>query len=164
MSAAVAVETGTDLPVISGIAELTALVGTVLGTTPWTVIDQARVNAFADATDDHQWIHLDQVRAEKESPYGGTVAHGLLTLSLLPWLASRAFRVEGVSARFNYGMESVRFPAPLPVGRSVRGVFKLLGVEPRGEGRHLITIEATVEIEGGDRPVCVARMLAIYAG
>ena len=147
---------------IAGIPALIDRVGGVLGVSDWVAVEQARIDAFADATGDRQWIHVDPERAARESPYGTTIAHGYLTLSLLPFLASQAFAVDAVGARINYGLNRVRFPAPVPAGRRVRASFRLLSVEPQGERRFLVTVEATVELDGGDRPVCVAEMLAIY--
>lgn len=145
-----------------GTAALAARIGSVIGTSDWTLIDQPRIDAFADATGDRQWIHVDPERAARESPFGGTVAHGFLSLSLLPLLASRAYAVDRVRTRVNYGLNRVRFPTPVPAGRRVRAAFRLLALEPQGPGRHLVTVEATVELEGSDRPACVAEMLAVY--
>lgn len=147
---------------IAGLPALVALTGQELGVSDWVVVDQARIQAFADATGDHQWIHLDAARAATESPYKTTVAHGFLTLSLLPMLAAQAFKVEGVAATINYGLNRVRFPAPAPAGSRLRGRFRLLDVTDHGEGRHLATVEATVEVEGQARPACVAESLRIY--
>jgi acyl dehydratase len=152
----------TSLTPLAGMAALTANVGRLLGHSDWMVIDQARIDAFAEATGDHQWIHVDAERAARESPYGATIAHGFLTLSLLPALGAQAYAVEGVRGRINYGLNRVRFPAPVKAGSRLRGAFRLVGVEPQGAGRHLITVEATVEIEGGERPACIAEMLALY--
>lgn len=148
---------------IAGIPALTGRVGGTLGISDWLEIGQARIDAFADATGDHQWIHTDPERAARESPYGTTVAHGYLTLSLLPMLAAQAFAVDGVGTRINYGLNRVRFTAPVPAGSRVRATFRLTAAQPQGEGRFLLTIEATVETEGAPRPACVAEMLAVYA-
>ena len=147
---------------IAGLSALVALTGQELGVSDWVMVDQARIQAFADATGDHQWIHLDVARAAAESPYKTTVAHGFLTLSLLPMLAGQAFKVEGVKATINYGLNRVRFPAPAPADRRVRGRFRLLGVEDQGDGRYLATVAATVEVEGQERPACVAVSLRVY--
>lgn len=147
---------------IAGLPALVALTGQELGISDWVVVDQARIQAFADATGDHQWIHLDAARAAAESPYKTTVAHGFLTLSLLPMLAAQAFKVEGVAATINYGLNRVRFPAPAPAGSRLRGRFRLLDVVDQGEGRYLATVAATVEVEGQDRPACVAESLRVY--
>lgn len=147
---------------IAGLPALVALIGQELGVSDWVLVDQARIQAFADATGDHQWIHLDAARAAMESPYKTTVAHGFLTLSLLPMLAAQAFKMEGVKATINYGLNRVRFPAPAPAGSRLRGRFRLLDVADQGEGRHLATVAATVEVEGQDRPACVAESLRVY--
>ncbi|HYG90198.1 MAG TPA: MaoC family dehydratase [Azospirillum sp.] len=148
---------------LAGIPALLERVGGVLGVSEWLAVEQTRIDAFADATGDHQWIHTDPERAARESPYGTTIAHGYLTLSLLPLLASQAFAVDGVGTRINYGLNRVRFTAPVPAGARVRASFRLKAVEPQAEHRFLITVEATVEAEGAPRPACIAEMLAIYA-
>jgi acyl dehydratase len=125
------------------------------------LVDQARIDDFADATLDHQWIHVDTERAARELPCGATIAHGFLTLSLLPAMRSQVFDVAGVSSRLNYGLGKVRFPAPVPSGSRIRATFDLTGVDDREEGRVLVTILATVEVEDGDKPACVAEMLAM---
>lgn len=130
-------------------------VGEELGVSPWITIDQDRINRFADCTGDHQWIHVDPARAAA-GPFGGPIAHGFLTLSLLPWMGEHAFDVSGQRMGINYGLNRVRFPAPVPVGSSVRGRFKLLSCEPvDGPGLQLV-VEVTVECQGLDKPVCVA--------
>lgn len=148
----------------TGIAALARCTGMVLGASGWVTVGQDRIDAFADATGDHQWIHVDRDRAARESPYGGTVAHGFLSLSLLSHLAGQAYTVDAVGTRVNYGLNRVRFPAPVPAGRRVRGVFTLVSVEEQGPGRHLVTVQAVVEVEGGDRPACTAEILALYLG
>lgn len=155
-------EASADPNRIAGLPALVALTGQELGVSDWVVVDQARIQAFADATGDHQWIHLDAARAAAESPYKTTVAHGFLTLSLLPMLAAQAFKVEGVAATINYGLNRVRFPAPAPAGSRLRGRFRLLDVVDQGGRRHLATVAATVEVEGQARPACVAESLRIY--
>ena len=147
---------------IAGIPALQERVGAVLGVSDWVTIEQERIQAFADATGDQQWIHVDRERCERESPYRTPIAHGYLTLSLLPMLSAQALTVEGVSARLNYGLNRVRFPAPVPSGSRVRATFRLKSVEPQGDNRFLVTTEATIELDGGSRPVCVAEMLAMY--
>lgn len=147
--------------VIDGPERLAGMVGTRLGVSDWIMVDQARIDAFADATLDHQWIHVDTERAERELPAGTTIAHGFLTLSLLPALRAQVFHVSGVSARLNYGLGKVRFPAPVPSGSRIRAAFDLVGAERRPQGQLLVTILATVEIENGDKPACVAEMLAL---
>ncbi len=136
------------------LADLQALVGQDLGESDWVLIDQARVDRFADATGDHQWIHLDAARAAA-GPYGTTIAHGFLTLSLLPMLFETAYAVADTRMGVNYGLNRVRFPAPVPVGSRVRGRFRLLSYEPLDGGAQLV-VEATIEREGSTKPVCVA--------
>lgn len=138
--------------------ELPQRVGEVLGISEWIVIDQAKIDAFAAATGDRQWIHIDTERAAA-GPYGTTIAHGFLTLSLLPLLSSTAFTIVNVGTAINYGLNRVRFPAPVPVGSRVRGRFQLLACETLTGGMQL-TIKATIERDGSDRPVCVAETLS----
>ncbi len=138
--------------------ELPARVGGVLGISEWITIDQATIDAFAAATGDRQWIHVDAERAAA-GPFGATIAHGFLTLSLLPLLSSSAFDIIDVGTAVNYGLNRVRFPAPLPVGSRVRGRFDLLACDPIANGWQL-TIKVTVEREASDRPVCVAESLS----
>jgi acyl dehydratase len=137
------------------LAELSALAGTELGTSDWIEITQDRVNLFADATDDHQWIHVDVERAKAESPFGGPIAHGYLTLSLLIPMWSQVLTVTDSTMGVNYGLNKVRFPAPVPVGAKVRLTATLTGVEEIKGGLQL-TVAAVIEQEGGDKPVCVA--------
>lgn len=144
------------------LAELAQAAGSELGTSDWVEIDQARIQAFADATGDHQWIHLDEERAARESPYGTTIAHGYLTLSLLPRLNQQILQVEGLKASINYGLDKLRFPSAVPAGKRVRCHLKLISLEPAGEGRYLGRYLSTIEIEGGDRPACVAENLVMY--
>ena len=135
--------------------ELEAEVGNEVSVSSWVAIDQQRVNLFADATDDPQWIHVDVERAKKESPFGGTVAHGFLTLSLLPRFFEEQIELPFGRMSINYGLNEVRFPSPMKVGRRARGRFTLLAVE-----RHPDCVQSvwkmTVEQEGSDKPVCVA--------
>jgi len=138
--------------------ELKAAVGTTLGSSDWIVVDQDRINQFADATNDHQWIHVDPVKAAA-GPFGSTVAHGFLTLSLLPALVDGKLSVDGVRMAVNYGLNKVRFPAAVPVGSKLRGTTELVSVEDV-QGGAQITYQVTVEREGGDRPVCVAEAVA----
>jgi acyl dehydratase len=139
---------------LNGIEEVSALVGEELGASEWHAVDQERVNAFADATGDHQWIHVDPERAAA-GPFGTTIAHGYLTLSLLPALMDEIWRVEGVRMGINYGLNRVRFPAPVPVGSRVRVVARLKEAAPV-EGGVQGVVEATVEVDGGAKPACVA--------
>lgn len=140
------------------LTDLQALVGQELGVSDWVLIDQKRINLFAEATGDHQWIHLDAERA-KDGPFGTTIAHGFLTLSLLPELNAAAFKVLDTRMGVNYGLNKVRFPSPVPVDSRVRGRFKLISYEPL-EGGAQVTVEATIEREGGTKPVCVAESIA----
>ena len=139
--------------------ELTAAAGEHLGSTDWIEITQDRVDAFADTTGDHQWIHVDVERA-KEGPFGGTIARGYLTLSLVPWLGSQIFSLETPGARLNYGLNKVRFPNPLLVGKRIRGSAVLSAVTPLPAGLQA-TITYTVEIEGETKPACVADTLVL---
>ncbi len=138
--------------------EMQALVGQNIGTSEWITVTQERVNLFADATGDHQWIHIDPKRAAK-GPFGTTIAHGFLTLSLLPEMSASAMEVKDTRMGVNYGLGKVRFPAPVPVGSRLRGHFKLAKYEPL-EGGTQLTVEVTMEREGSDKPVCVAESLA----
>ncbi|MEH1101400.1 MaoC family dehydratase [Micromonospora sp. CPCC 205561] len=147
----------------ASVDELAAAVGETLGPGPWQRIEQGRVDLFADATDDHQWIHLDAERAAA-GPYGGTIAHGYLTLSLLPALVGRLYRVGGVRMGVNYGLNRVRFPAPVPVGSAVRAVATIAEVSPVDGGVQLVT-NAVVECDAGAKPVCVAETVSrLYPG
>ncbi|MEA2383903.1 MAG: hypothetical protein QOH72_3874 [Solirubrobacteraceae bacterium] len=148
---------------ITGLDGLRAAMGTELGVTEWHEVTQAAVDAFADATGDHQWIHVDPERAA-QSPLGGTIAHGLYTLSLAPAMTSALLSFEGFAFALNYGYDRVRFPAPLPVGSRVRMRARLAAVEDVPGGAQ-ITIVQTFEREGADKPVCVAESLArVYGG
>ncbi|MBH03462.1 MAG: dehydratase [Xanthomonadales bacterium] len=125
-------------------------------------LDQARITAFADATDDQQWIHVDTARAAAESPFGAPVAHGFLTLSLLPRLTGEVFNVAGITTRINYGLDRLRFIAPVVVDSRVRAAVTLSGIDDRGDGRHLVRTAVTIEIEGGDKPALLADSLTLY--
>jgi acyl dehydratase len=138
--------------------ELQALVGQPLGSSAWIEITQARIDQFAQATGDHQWIHIDPQRA-KDGPFGTTIAHGFLTLSLLPEMSASAFELRDTRMGVNYGLNRVRFTAPVPVGSRLRGHFKLLAFEPI-EGGAQLTTEVTMEREGSSKPVCIAESLA----
>jgi acyl dehydratase len=140
------------------LAELQPLVGAVLGSSDWLSIDQARVAQFATVTGDDQWIHIDPVRAAA-GPFGTTVAHGYLTLSLLPVMARTAFEIAEVRMTVNYGLNRVRFPAPVPVGSRLRGHFKLMTFESIPGGAQVV-VEVTTEREGHAKPVCVAESVA----
>ena len=140
--------------------ELRAAVGEQLGHTDWVEVDQKRIDLFAEATGDHQWIHVDPEKAAT-GPFKTTIAHGYLTLSLLPLFGPQLIRVEGVTMGVNYGTNKVRFPAPVPVGSRVRATAKITGVEDVTGGVQ-VTVAFTVEREGGDKPVCVAESVSRY--
>ncbi|SOC47794.1 Acyl dehydratase [Blastococcus aggregatus] len=144
-------------------AELPGLVGTELGTSEWYEVTQEHVNLFADATGDHQWIHVDPERATKESPFGGPIAHGYLTLSLLVPLFGSVLRVTDTVMGVNYGLNKVRFPSPVPVGAKVRLTATLAGIEDIAGGKQL-TFSCVIEREGGDKPVCIAEPVYRYYG
>ena len=136
------------------LADLQPLVGQEVAVSDWITIDQARIDRFAEATGDHQWIHVDPVRAAA-GPFKATVAHGFLTLSMLPELSASAIEVADTRMGVNYGLNRVRFPAPVPSGSRLRGRFRLLAYEPI-EGGAQLTLEVTMEREGSGKPVCVA--------
>ncbi len=142
-------------------AELESRVGEHLGYSDWLEIDQARIDKFADATGDHQWIHVDPVRA-KDGPFGACIAHGYLTQSLVNMFLPQIVEVQGISMGVNYGADKLRFPAPVPVGSRVRGGGELIGVERTKDGGYQATIRVTVEIEGGERPGCVIDTISRY--
>ncbi|GAB2654841.1 MaoC family dehydratase [Gordonia jinhuaensis] len=139
--------------------DLVAAVGVELGHSDWLLVDQDRVNTFADATGDHQWIHVDVERATKESPFGGPIAHGYLTLSLVPVLASQVYKIDGARLLVNYGSNKVRFVAPVPVGSRIRLSPKITVAEPVGENGFQVVVGQTVEIEGADKPALVAETI-----
>ncbi len=143
--------------------ELLAAVGQELGTSPWVLIDQQRIDAFADATDDHQWIHTDPVAAA-DGPFGTTIAHGLLTLSLVPSLVGKILRVTGARMSINYGSDRVRFVSPVKVGSRLRASCTLLAAEPIGGDRSQVqvTFRTTIAIENQDRPAAVVEHLGRY--
>jgi acyl dehydratase len=140
------------------IAAMKELVGQEIGVSEWITVTQERIQLFADATHDHQWIHLDAERAEA-GPFGATIAHGFFTLSLLPEMSISAFEVRDTRMGVNYGLNKVRFPAPVPSGSRLRGRFKLVDYEPL-EGGAQLTVQVTMEREGSDKPVCVAESLS----
>lgn len=144
----------------TSIAELEAFKAKEAGPSSWHRVTQEQVNLFAEATGDHQWIHTDPERARRESPFGGPVAHGFLTLSLLPMLTSEISQFEGVKARVNYGLNRVRFTGPVPVGANVRIRATLQEVEKAKDSGVLVTWLVTFEVEGTAKPVCVAETLA----
>lgn len=144
--------------VIASEEELRGLIGQEVAVTEWFPVTQERVNLFAEATGDHQWIHLDVERSRKESPYGGTIAHGFLTLSLLPLMMQSAVSMPPAKLSVNYGLNKVRFPAPVPVGSRIRGRMALLEMEDLDGGMQIVW-KVTMELDGGDKPVCVAESI-----
>jgi acyl dehydratase len=148
---------------ITGLAGLREAEGEILGTSEWHEITQKDIDAFADVTGDHQWIHVDPERA-KDTPFGSTIAHGYFTLSLAPVLTNEIFTMEGVAFAINYGLNKVRFPAPVPVDSKVRATAKVARLEDVPGGAQM-TLELTFEREGGEKPVCVAETLVrVYEG
>ena len=139
--------------------EVTAAAGEDLGTSEWVTVEQDRVDAFAEATGDHQWIHVDVERAAS-GPFGGTIAHGYLTLSLVPWLGSQVFALETPGARLNYGVNKVRFPSPVPVGSRVRAHVSIAAVTDVAAGKQM-QVRYVVELEGSDKPACVAETVVL---
>jgi acyl dehydratase len=146
---------------VQGIAGLKERVGQHLGYSDYIEVTQEQVNQFADATGDHQWIHVDPERAKKESPFGGPIAHGYLTLSLGPTLSPQIIRVEGVKMAINYGCEKVRFPSPVPVGSKVRLGAELTDVTDIADGAQ-VSMTFTYECEGAPKPACVAQIVFRY--
>ncbi|GJG94370.1 MaoC family dehydratase [Cupriavidus pauculus] len=140
------------------IAQLQSLVGEVVGTSDWVLIDQQRINTFADATGDHQWIHVDPERAA-EGPFGAPIAHGFLTLSLLPIFSQKAFAIQNVRMGVNYGLNKVRFLSPVPVNGRLRAHFRLASFEQLDNNGAQLTYEMSVEMEGADKPACVAESI-----
>ena len=148
---------------ITGLDRLKEAEGKELGTSDWHEVTQKDIDTFADVTGDHQWIHVDPERA-RDTPFGGTIAHGYYTLSLAPRFSEQNFKLEGFAFGVNYGLDKLRFPAPRPVGGKVRMSAKLASVEPI-QGGAQITLVLTFEHEGGEKPVCVAETLArVYEG
>lgn len=147
------------MTVFEGLDQIEAAIGTHIGYSEWMEITQERVDAFADATGDHQWIHVDPARAA-EGPYGKTIAHGYLTLSLLPVLGAEVLDIQGFSMMINYGLEKVRFPAAVPVGSRIRAGIELTSLQRKSSGVQLNSV-VTVEIEGGDRPALVAETVRL---
>ncbi|WP_419663011.1 MaoC: dehydratase, MaoC family [Desulfosarcina variabilis str. Montpellier] len=144
------------------LSQLMDLAGTCIGKSDWLTIDQARIEQFASATNDQQWIHVDPARAEK-GPYGGPIAHGLLTLSMIPYFSSQvSYAPAGTLMVVNYGFNRVRMISPVPVGASIRDVMVLQRVEARRQNQILTTTRHTIEIQGADKPACVADLLALH--
>lgn len=147
--------------VFDGIAAVQAAVGEHLGHSAWQEVTQQRIDAFAEATGDRQWIHTDPVRAA-DGPFGGTIAHGYLTLSLVPGMLDEVHEIRGAGALVNYGADRLRFPAVVPAGARIRGGVELLEVEELPLG-HRLRMRVAVEREGGDKPVCVLEVLRVAA-
>ena len=144
---------------VARLADLAALVGQPLAQSDWVTVEQARIDAFAEVTGDRQWIHVDPGRAAG-GPFGSTIAHGFLTLSLLPALLHQALAIDDVRMGVNYGLNRVRFPAPVPAGSRLRAHFVLRAFEPLPGGGVQLTIEATIERDGSRKPVCVAELVS----
>lgn len=142
-----------------GIAELEKHIGQELGASDWVTVDQDRINKFADATGDHQWIHIDEEKA-KDGPFGSTIAHGFLTLSLLPLLGAEVMNVSGMEMKINYGLNKVRFPKPVPAGSKVRDVVSLKEIVRKSSGIQVV-MDHVIEIEGSDRPACIAEAVTL---
>lgn len=137
-------------------------IGALIGHSPWRTVSQEMIQAFADATGDHQWIHVDVERAERESPWKSPVAHGFLTVSLIPLLNQEVIDVQGKTASINYGLNKLRFPAAVKSGAAIRSRMELLDVSRVDDQRTLATYRTTVEIQGEDKPACVAENLVMY--
>jgi acyl dehydratase len=142
----------------AGIADAKTMLGQEIGISDWMLIDQERVNGFAQVTGDQQWIHVDVERARRESPFGGPIAHGYLTVSLLAKFAGECIAVDGIRLAVNYGLNRVRFAAPVKVGSRIRARFVLAAVDDIDGGAQM-QWQATIEIEGGEKPACIAEML-----
>ncbi|MCU7825962.1 MaoC family dehydratase [Kitasatospora sp. DSM 101779] len=147
------------MKIFQGIEQLAQAAGTHLGYSDWHTVTQRQIDTFAEATGDHQWIHVDPAKAA-QGPFGSTIAHGYLTLSLVPMLVWQVYRVEGVRMGVNYGANKLRFPSPVPVDSRVRAGVELLSVVPGGGG-HQATVRVTVELEGGAKPACVVETVSI---
>ena len=145
---------------VDGVAGVQALVGEHLGFSEWTTVTQEQVDAFADATGDHQWIHVDVERARAESPFGGPIAHGYLTLSLVPSLTTQILEVTGFRTVLNYGLDRVRFPSPVPVGSRVRASAVLEEATLLDGGALHLRTAVTLEVAGAEKPCCVATVLS----
>ena len=141
---------------VNGIDELKALVGETTGPSDWREVTQADIDKFADVSGDHQWIHVDVERAKSDSPFGTTIAHGNLTLSMVDGFRDQLFRSEGFKMGVNYGWNKIRFPAPVPSGTRIRASLETLSVDEVGDGWYQLVQRWTVEAEGNEKPVCVA--------
>lgn len=147
--------------IINGLAELKTWIGKEVAVSDWLCIDQARIQAFADVTEDHQWIHLDVERCQRESPYKAPIAHGYLILSLIPMLFESSLRIDGLAMSINYGLDRVRLPSPVITGQRIRGHLALEKLD-EVKGGMQAHWAVTVAVDGGDKPACVAQMLARY--
>jgi acyl dehydratase len=147
--------------VIESVEDARAAVGTEIGTSDWITVDQRRIDLFAEATEDRQWIHVD-VERSTAGPYGTTIAHGYLTLSLLPDLMRQVFAVKGAAMGVNYGVDTVRFLTPVPVGSRLRVRVSVRAVELRDDKSLRLGLQAVVELEGAERPACVATTIGLY--
>ena len=148
--------------VVPSIGALKSLVGQKLGVSDWVTVSQQQINSFAEATGDHQWIHVDVERAKRESPFKQPIAHGYLTISLAPVLLPQVVRVEGVRMAVNYGLESMRLPAPVPAGARVRMSAELKDVREMPGGGARATFGLSFEVEGGGKPACIADAIYVY--
>ena len=147
--------------IFNSVAEIEAAQGETFGPTDWMTVDQERIDMFADATGDHQWIHVDPVRA-KEGPYGTTIAHGLLTLGLPNLFLPQLIEVRNIAMGLNYGLNKVRFPAVVPAGARIRGKGELVSVERQPSGAVQSITRVTVEVEGNPKPACVAESISLW--
>ena len=145
--------------ILNTIEDLKAYIGKITGKSPWIQVSQERINEFAKATEDYQWIHVNEEKAHK-SIFGSTIAHGFLTLSLAPWMSYNTYEVKNIAHSVNYGLDKVRFLSPVKAGSNLRGSFKLLEVTSSKEG-YKIKNELTIEIEGEEKPACVAETLGV---
>ena len=150
------------MKVITSVEDAVDTIGQELGVGRWKQIDQQRIDAFADVTEDHQWIHVDTDRAKAESPYGATVAHGFLTLSLIPKLSKDTYRVDNAKMGVNYGLNKVRFLAPVTAGSRIRVRSELAGADKVNDNTVNLTVRHTLEIEGSDKPAAVVELIARY--
>lgn len=144
---------------LNGIDEIESLVGEEIGSSEWSMIDQNAINAFADVTDDHQWIHVDEERAA-DGPYGATIVHGFFTLSLIPKFAGEIFTIGGVSIRVNYGLNKVRFAQPVTVGSRLRDTVSIKEVKRGAKGTQVV-MNHVIEIDGQERPACIAEVVTL---
>lgn len=155
------VPAGAEVEIYRSVADLEAAVGRELGPTEWFTMEQSRMNGFADTTEDHQWIHVDPERAAR-GPFGATVAHGFLTLSLIPYFVNALRRIEGVRMGVNYGLDKVRFPAPVRAESRIRARTTMIRLDRIGDDAVQLVTRTTVEVEGSDKPACVADLVSRY--